>query len=249
MRILLANDDGFDAPGLAFLAEAARGLTDDLWIVAPERKWTAASHQLSFDRDLLLTRRSPQRFTCSGSPADCVVAAMTVLFREDKRPDLVLSGVNDGRNAGEDAAYSGTLAIAREATFWDVPAIGLSRTKGGATGEAERAALTSLLARLWARREAWCVPGGWLSVNLPKVLPAPIAAAGFSRDKIASHADILADEDDQIRWRLRRGRPGTRSPGDENDIIDSGRIALVRHRWNRPDPLDAMFLDALNASA
>ncbi|MBN8533015.1 MAG: 5'/3'-nucleotidase SurE [Rhizobiales bacterium] len=241
MRILLANDDGFDAPGLAFLSAAAARISRDLWIVAPDRKWTAASHQLSFDRDLTLTRRAPQQFSCSGSPADCVIAAMTLVLR-DNPPDLVLSGVNDGRNAGEDAAYSGTLAIAREATFWGVPAIGFSRTKDGAMGETEISALEALIRRLWENRSAWLVDGGWLSVNLPTTLPAPAAAARIGRDKIGHASEIVARDDDSITWRIRRGRPHTTTPGDENAIINAGGIAVVRHRWNRDDELDPAFL-------
>lgn len=246
MRILLANDDGYDAPGLAFLAEAAARVASDLWIVAPDRKWTAASHQLSFDRDLLLNRRAPQRFVCSGSPADCVIAAMTILMT-DSRPDLVLSGVNDGRNAGEDAAYSGTLAIAREATFWNLPAVGFSRTKGGAMGEVEIEALAVLIRRLWNNRSGWCIEGAWLSVNLPKELPANIVGARIGRDKIGHAADVIASAGDSLTWRIRRGRPHTSTPGDENAVLDAGSIAIARHRWNREDGLDPSLLAALQS--
>src|SRR5687768_1605699 len=90
MRILVCNDDGIMAPGLTLLAEAARAMSDDVWVVAPERKWTAAGHQLSFDRDLTLARTAERVYACSGAPADCVVAAMTVLFEGQPRPDLVL---------------------------------------------------------------------------------------------------------------------------------------------------------------
>ena len=128
MRILVSNDDGIGAPGLRTLVDAARTLAPDIWVVAPERKWTAASHQLSFDRVLTLTRVAESEYACSGAPADCVVAAMTLLFAEGRKPDLVLAGVNDKLNVAEDLAYSGTMAIAREATFWDVPAIGISRS-------------------------------------------------------------------------------------------------------------------------
>lgn len=244
MRILLANDDGFDAPGLAFLAAASARLTRDVWIVAPDRKWTAASHQLSFDRDLTLKTRAPRQFSCSGSPADCVIAAMTIVLK-DNSPDLVLSGVNDGRNAGEDAAYSGTLAIAREATFWNLPAIGFSRTKGGAMGESEIAALAALIRRLWDNRAGWIADGAWLSVNLPKALPAPVVEARIGRDKIAGASDILAQDGDTTTWRIRRGRPHTTTPGDENAVIDAGNIAVVRHCWNRNEALDPVLLASL----
>ncbi|MEP6998340.1 MAG: 5'/3'-nucleotidase SurE, partial [Betaproteobacteria bacterium] len=129
MRILVSNDDGVTAPGLFQLVGAAAALDGELWVVAPDRKWTAASHQLSFDQDLVLSRVGERAYACSGAPADCVVAAMTVLFADGPRPDLVLAGINDGRNVGEDIAYSGTIAIGREAAFWGMPAICISRVK------------------------------------------------------------------------------------------------------------------------
>ncbi|CAM5769520.1 5'/3'-nucleotidase SurE [Bosea minatitlanensis] len=248
MRILIANDDGIDAPGIALLRRAAARLTSDIWVVAPERKWTAASHHLSFDRDLTLTRRAEQVYALDGTPADCVVAAMTVLFRDGGRPDLVLSGVNDGRNAAEDAAYSGTLSIAREASFWHIPAVGFSRSKGGSAGEQDVAALAALIDALWQRGAAWQREGTFLSVNLPKELPAQIGLARIGRDKIAGAADIGADDGGRIVWRIRRGRPHTSRPGDENSFIDAGRIAIVRHCWSDGAPLDGGLAAELNAA-
>jgi 5'-nucleotidase len=248
MRILIANDDGIDAPGLAFLEQALRAmgkLKTDIWTVAPTRKWTAASHQLSFDKELELNTLGPQRYSCSGSPADCVIAAMTLLFKARPKPDMVLSGVNDGRNAGEDAAYSGTLAIAREATFWGLPAIGFSRTKGGLMGAVEVAALADLITKLLHQRASWHTSGGWLSVNLPKHLPATVIQARPGRDKIGNDTDVISKTDSHIRWRMRRGRPQTSTPGDENSVIDSGGIAVVRHRWNMNDTLDAGLINGL----
>ena len=81
MRILIANDDGIDAPGLALAEAAIRKLTDDVWVVAPEEKRTAASSSLTIGRSLIVIKTGPQRFSCSGTPADCVVTAMTWLFK------------------------------------------------------------------------------------------------------------------------------------------------------------------------
>ena len=152
MRILVSNDDGVEAPGLARLAAAARTLAGEVFVVAPERKWTAASHQLSFDRTLTLSRRGERVFACSGAPADCVVAAMTLVFADGTRPDLVLAGINDKLNVGEDLAYSGTMAIAREASFWGVPSIAMSRDAPSSANAAEAEALARLLQRPVARR-------------------------------------------------------------------------------------------------
>ena len=116
LRILLSNDDGIEAPGLARLATAASQVSDDVWIVAPEKKHTAAGPSLTMATPLAMRRLGERRYSCSGRPADCVIAACAWLFKDDRKPDLVLSGVNDGRNVAEDLAYSGTLGIAREAS-------------------------------------------------------------------------------------------------------------------------------------
>ena len=237
LRILVCNDDGIDGPGIALLADVARGISDDLWIVAPERKWSAASHQISFDRDLVLTRRAERTYACSGAPADCVIAALTIVLGEHP-PDLVLSGINDKRNVGEDAAYSGTLAIAREATFHGVPAIGLSRSTRWPDAPAEIAALRRLLGAWWSTRHEWAVDGHWLAVTLPDALPAPIAVPRIAHDKIGGATDVLERNGDRIVYRLRRGRPGTALDGDENACLAAGAITVVRQGWRYAGALD-----------
>ena len=237
MRILVCNDDGADAPGIDMLARAAHALTSDVWVVAPKRKWTAASHQLSFDRDLELTRIRDRVHACSGAPADCVVAAMAVLFRDEPKPDLVLSGINDKANVGEDLAYSGTTAIAREAVFWDVPAIALSRAGHARESPGDTAVVARLLAHLWRRRADWAHGGHWLGVNLPARLPAPLAPARLAHDKIGAQCDIVSASDERIVYRLRRGRPGTAMRGDENERLAAGMITVKRFDWHADAPL------------
>ena len=248
MRILIANDDGIASPGLRLLADAAAHLTSDVWIVAPARKWTAASHQVSFDRDVSLVRRRERVYACDGAPADCVIGALSALFDAAGRPDLVLSGVNDRRNVGEDAAYSGTMAIAREATFSGVPAIALSRSRRWTDAPEEVAALGALCNVLWQCRGDWARDGAWLAVNLPDRLPARVVGAGVAHDKIAAAADVSERSADRVVYRVRRGRPGSATPGDENDVVDSGAIALVRHGWRATPALDDAFIEACNGA-
>jgi 5'-nucleotidase len=243
-RILVANDDGVDAPGLARLADAARALGSAVTVVAPERKWTAASHQLTFDRDLVLTPRGGGVYACSGAPADCVIAAMTIVHDASRRPDLVLAGVNDKLNAGEDLAYSGTMAIAREAALWGVPAIALSSDAPLVAGAV--AALAELLRRLWDARAAWDAPGCWLALDLPSALPAPLVQARIGRDKIGGATTIVTHTSERVVFRLARGRPATSTPGDERDVLSRGAIALTRHCWDTALPLPDDALAALN---
>jgi 5'-nucleotidase len=246
MRILVSNDDGIDAPGVARLADAARALGGAVTVVAPERKWTAASHQLSFDRDLVLTPRGDGVYACSGAPADCVIAAMTIVLGAAHRPDLVLAGINDKLNAGEDLAYSGTMAIAREAALWGVPAIALSSDAPVAADAV--AALIGLLRGLWDARATWHAPGCWLALDLPPRLPAPLVQARVGQDKIGAATTIVASAPERIVFRLRRGRPGTSTADDERDVVARGAIALTRHRWDASLPLPDDALAALNAA-
>lgn len=125
-RILVSNDDGIGSPGIKLLEEIARELSPDVWIVAPEQEQSAASHSLTTRRPLRLSEVAAQRYAVDGTPTDCVMLAIKHLLRE-RRPDLVLSGVNSGGNVGEDLTYSGTVAAAMEATLLDIPAIALSQ--------------------------------------------------------------------------------------------------------------------------
>jgi 5'-nucleotidase len=125
-RILVSNDDGIGSPGIKLLEEIARGLSADVWVVAPEQEQSAASHSLTTRRPLRMSEVAPQRYAVDGTPTDCVMLAVKHLLR-DRRPDLVLSGINAGGNVGEDLTYSGTVAAAMEATLLDIPAIAFSQ--------------------------------------------------------------------------------------------------------------------------
>lgn len=246
MRILIANDDGIDAPGLALLERAALKISDDVWVVAPSAKRTAAGNSLTIARPLTMTRLAEQRYSCSGTPADCVLTAMTWLFKDGKRPDLVLSGVNDGRNVGEDIAYSGTLGIAREATFWGIPAIGFSRVKNAEVAESDADYLTKLIQELWIRRPDWVAEGEWLSINLPSKLPAALRAARIGRDKVGLFSETLKEDGDVTEIMVPRGRQDSSTPGDENTLMAEGFATINRLKWAGESPLPKALLDALS---
>jgi 5'-nucleotidase len=131
MRILLTNDDGIHAPGLEVLEKIARALADDVWIVAPETDQSGVSHSLSLNDPLRLREVDDRRFAVKGTPTDCVIMGVRHLL-SDKKPDLVLSGVNRGRNAAEDVTYSGTVAGAIEGTVLGVPSLALSQAYSSA---------------------------------------------------------------------------------------------------------------------
>ncbi|MEY2729658.1 MAG: 5'/3'-nucleotidase SurE [Betaproteobacteria bacterium] len=127
MRILIANDDGYLAPGLAALAQAMQGL-GTLDIIAPEQNASGTSNALTLNRPLsVYTAANGYRYV-NGTPSDCVHVALTGLL---PRPDLVVSGINQGANMGDDTLYSGTVAAAMEGFLFGVPAIAFSQVDKG----------------------------------------------------------------------------------------------------------------------
>jgi 5'-nucleotidase len=127
VRILITNDDGVDAPGIAIMADIAAALSDDVWIVAPDGNQSGAGHRFTLGRELSLEERGPRRFTViGGSPADCVVAGMTHILG-DHPADLVLSGINAGQNLGDIVNCSGTAAGAREGALQGAVGIAMSQ--------------------------------------------------------------------------------------------------------------------------
>ena len=123
MRILLSNDDGYFAPGLAELAEALSKIAEII-VVAPERDPSGASNSLTLDRPLLVRRSHSGFHYVNGTPTDCVHLAVTGLL--DKLPDMVISGINHGANMGDDTIYSGTVAAATEGFLLGIPSVAVS---------------------------------------------------------------------------------------------------------------------------
>ncbi len=126
MRILCTNDDGIHAPGLKVMEEIARALSDDVWVVAPELDQSGVSHSLSLNDPLRLREIGPRHFAVRGTPTDCVIMGARHILG-GTGPDLVLSGVNKGRNVAEDVVYSGTIAGALEGTILGYPSFALSQ--------------------------------------------------------------------------------------------------------------------------
>lgn len=132
MRILLTNDDGINAPGLAALEEVAADLAGpggEVWVVAPAFEQSGVGHCISYTHPMLIAKMGERRYATEGSPADCVLAALHHVMK-GAGPDLVLSGVNRGNNSAENALYSGTLGGAMEAALQGLPAIALSQYYG-----------------------------------------------------------------------------------------------------------------------
>ena len=125
MRILLTNDDGYHAPGMAVLETIARQLSDDIWVCAPAEEQSGAGHSLTLSRPVRVRQHGERRWSCSGTPTDSVMMAIGKLMPE--KPDLILSGVNRGANLGDDITYSGTVSAAIEGALAGIRSIALSQ--------------------------------------------------------------------------------------------------------------------------
>ncbi len=125
MRILLTNDDGIHAEGLAVLERIARAISDDVWIVAPETDQSGLAHSLTLSEPLRLRQVTDRHFALRGTPTDCVIMGVREVL--DVKPDLILSGVNAGANMADDVTYSGTIAGAIEGTLQGVRSFALSQ--------------------------------------------------------------------------------------------------------------------------
>lgn len=124
-RILVSNDDGISAPGIAILEKIARTLSDDVWVVAPSEERSGAGHSLTLTHPLRVRKLEEKRYSVSGTPTDCVMMALNQIMA-DAPPTLILSGINRGGNLAEDITYSGTVSVAMEGTLAGIPSIALS---------------------------------------------------------------------------------------------------------------------------
>jgi len=187
-RILLVNDDGIDAPGLAVLEAAARELSNDVWVVAPEDNQSGASHSLSIQEPMRVKKLGDKRYAVRGTPTECTLLAVHELIR-DRKPTVCLSGINRGPNLAEDSVYSGTVAAAREAVQLGIPAIAFSQVF--APGEKDFS-LGADKKIHWETAEHWILPvlrkllgsgldsGVFLNVNFPGLQPAEVQGIRYT---------------------------------------------------------------------
>lgn len=230
-RILITNDDGILAPGLKVLERIARQLSDDVWIVAPEQENSGAGHSLTLTMPLRLRRVSARKFAVQGTPTDCVMMALNQVVG-DRRPDLLLSGVNRGANMGEDVTYSGTIAAAMEGTLLRVPSIALSQSFANRKilhwPTAEEHA-PDLVRRL--------VQQGWpedvlININFPDVPSAQVKGIEVCRQGRRDISELQIEQRIDAReqayyWLGFRPRKGTPKRGTDLSVVENGGIAVT----------------------
>ena len=174
-RILITNDDGIHAPGLALLEQIALTITDDVWVVAPDQERSGAGHSISLTLPIRMRQLDARHYQVTGTPTDCVLMALSQVMA-DTPPTLLLSGINSGANLAEDVTYSGTIAAAMEATLFGIRAIALSqiRAPGALADFAPAAAYCPALLGKLVSLEHWPA-GSFINVNFPDVPVAEIS--------------------------------------------------------------------------
>ena len=196
MRILLTNDDGVNAKGLALLEQVARRFSDDIWVVAPTEEQSGAGHSLTLTRPLRLRRLGERRFCVTGTPTDAVMMAIAHVMK-DGPPDLILSGINRGANLGEDATYSGTVSAAMEGALAGIPAIALSQVYARA-GMGDTVSFSA--AEAWAEQvlrpliAAPIARGTLLNVNFPALAPDQINGVRVVRQGFRDYGRLKIEQ-------------------------------------------------------
>ena len=241
MRILITNDDGIHAHGIVVLERIARQLSDDVTVVAPELDQSGVAHSLSLNDPLRLREISPRHFAVKGTPTDCVIMAVHRILH-DKRPDLVLSGVNVGHNLAEDVIYSGTVAAAMEGALLGIPSIALSQGyPPGGRADVDWGCSETHGARVISDILAAGIPRDVLvNVNFParpasEVAGVSVTVQGRRDANLAGLEERFDGRGNPYYW-IRYGRSrSTPATGSDLEAIANGRISVTPLRLDLTD--------------
>lgn len=231
MRILCSNDDGIHARGLESLVKIAEALSDDVWVVAPQEEQSGAARALTLAHPLRIRQYDERRYAVNGTPSDAVMMGVSKVLA-DKKPDLILSGVNNGQNIAEDVTVSGTIAAAFQGMSMGVPSIALS------------------LARLDRTRARWATPeafapdiirrvlaAGWpkdvvININFPDCAPEEIESVEVTRQGHRDAVQLFAEERKDLRggtyyWYGYSGALSNPPDGTDLKAIYEKRISIT----------------------
>lgn len=239
MRILLTNDDGINAPGLALLRELALQLSDDVWTVAPETDQSGLGHALTLSHPLRARKVAQKQFAVSGTPTDCVI--MGVRHLVDGPVDLVLSGVNAGQNVGDHVTYSGTVSGAMEGAYLGIRSIALSQAFAfdghrQVPWDTTREHAPGILRQLLQLD----VPKSTLiNVNFPNCPPEDVKGAAFVRQGSFEHGLGIEERQDgrglSYYWLKFQGSPPQLESGTDIAAIADKQIAITPIRMDMTD--------------
>lgn len=232
MRILLTNDDGIHAEGLAALERIARTLSDDVWVVAPETDQSGLAHSLSLSEPLRMRKVSDKHFALRGTPTDCVIMAIRQVL--DKKPDIILSGVNSGSNVADDVTYSGTIAGAIEGTLQGVRSFALSQAyvyENGARIVPWEVTETHAPALLGKLLDVDLPDGTFLNLNFPNCRPDEVAGTEVTaQGNLAFNVQVEERADGRgfpYYWLKFGERSGIFRPGTDIQALKQNRISVT----------------------
>lgn len=229
MRVLVSNDDGVDAPGIRALASGLREAGHEVQIVAPDRDRSGASNSLTLDMPIRVIRQEPAVWRVYGTPTDCVHIALTGMLEVE--PDIVVSGINNTANLGDDVIYSGTVAAAMEGRFLGLPAVAVSLATADHVGKhyetAARAAV-EIIARL---RTDPLPADTILNVNVPDLPWDDIEGFEVTRLGNRHRAEACVPQRDprgrQWWWIGPAGPEQDAGPGTDFNAVRRGFISIT----------------------
>jgi 5'-nucleotidase len=225
MRILLSNDDGYFAPGLITLATHLAKLAE-ITVVAPERNRSGASNSLTLDRPLSVKKANNGFFYVNGTPTDCVHIALTGLM--DNIPDMVISGINDGANMGDDTIYSGTVAAAMEGYLLEIPSMAISMSQHNAVHFETAARVTVDLIQHFLKASL-TVPT-LLNVNVPDVpyeqLNGKVITRLGKRHKAEPVIKLNTPRGETVYWVGAAGAPNDGGEGTDFYAIAHNQVSI-----------------------
>jgi 5'-nucleotidase len=237
-NILVSNDDGIHAPGLTALAAALEKL-GEVYVVAPDRERSAVGHALTLHRPLRVDAIGPRRFAVNGTPTDCVNLAILGIL--PVRPDVVVSGINNGSNLGDDVTYSGTVSAAMEGSLLGVPAVAVSLIDASGDADYRPAARTAVaVARLLLRDRQSGVT--LVNVNVPRGEPRGLRMTRLGRRVYSEKVTEERDPRGKLYYWIGAGPPAWEA-GEDTDFaaVHAGYVSVT------PLHLDLTSYDGLRA--
>ena len=225
MRILISNDDGYFSLGITTLARHLAEIAE-ITVVAPERNRSGASNSLTLDRSLSVRKTKAGFFYVNGTPTDCVHIALTGLM--DTMPDLVISGINDGANMGDDTIYSGTVAAAMEGYLLGIPSMAISMSRHGATHFETAARITVELIQRHIKNG---LPPSLLNVNVPDMpyedIKSTVITRLGKRHKAEPVIQSKTPRGQTVYWVGAAGQPNDGGKGTDFYAIENNFVSIT----------------------
>ncbi len=227
LKILITNDDGYYSDGIKALAkELSKKHT--IKVVAPDREQSASSHSLTLNHPLRMTQIEKNWYTTDGTPTDCVMLAIHLLYK-GKKPDMILSGINHGANMGDDVTYSGTIAAAIEGSILQIPSIAVSMANYKPGMPMERAA--KFVSKVVKSYDLFnLTPETFLNINLPEDNGKAYKEYRFTKLGFRHYKDVVIHKTDprgkSYYWI--GGRPKWKiTKGSDFDAVHSGQVSIT----------------------